>query len=655
VKDLFLFTFILVILSSAEAQCQGGFQPENFCSQAKSRRLLNKDYKNIIQTPLLHCYDVKFYFLDLNVENNTIAVSGNVTLTASVVANVLDTFAFELIDELYIDSIKVNGTSENFFRNNNEVFVPLDFPLPENDNFISQIFYHGTPPAGDFFSGVSTEYDSIWQKNVTWTLSEPFNAREWWPTKQILTDKADSVWVFLTTSSENKAGSIGILRNVVPLTGNMVRYEWKSKYPIDYYLISFAVADYQDYSIYAHPSNLLNDSILIQNFIYDTPECLTYNKQGMDDTKEILELYSTLFGLYPFYEEKYGHCLAGLSGGMEHQTMTTLGGFHFDLVAHELAHMWFGDNVTCSNWSDIWINEGFATYCDFLALEMIAGDPWPEVWKNNVHSFVLSEPDGSVYVPEEDVTYDNVERIFDSRLTYWKGALIINMIRFEIQNDDLFFQVLKNFQAEFADSTASAIDFLNLLNETSGKNFNEFFQQWYYGEGYPIFSFSWKQQNGQFEINSVQTTSKPESTPLFNTRLPCKLFFNDGTDSTLVLNQLTNTDYYSFPTEKIIDSIQIDPQRWILKKVESIIGIRETIKESNFLFFPNPVNGQLFISSYQNDINEVSISDLYGNKLIMIEVKQPSCMVDLSGLNPGLYFLHLKTMFKLETKKIIIN
>jgi len=229
------------------------------------------------------------------------------------------------------------------------------------------------------------------------------------------------------------------------------------------------------------------------------------------------------------------------------------------------------------------------------------------------------------------------------------------MIRFEIQNDDLFFQVLKNFQAEFADSTASAIDFLNLLNETSGKNFNEFFQQWYYGEGYPIFSFSWKQQNGQFEINSVQTTSKPESTPLFNTRLPCKLFFNDGTDSTLVLNQLTNTDYYSFPTEKIIDSIQIDPQRWILKKVESIIGIRETIKESNFLFFPNPVNGQLFISSYQNDINEVSISDLYGNKLIMIEVKQPSCMVDLSGLNPGLYFLHLKTMFKLETKKIIIN
>jgi aminopeptidase N len=653
VRDVILFAFILVIFSFTEALCQREFQRENICSQAKSRSFLIKDYKNIIQTPLLQCYDVKFYFLDLNVENNTIAISGNVTFNASVVTNVLDTFAFELIDELYIDSIKVNGIGENYFRNNDEVFVPLDFPLPVNDNFISQIFYHGSPPTGDFFSGVSTEYDSTWQKNVTWTLSEPFNAREWWPTKQILTDKADSVWVFLTTSSENKAGSIGILRNIVPLTGNKIRYEWKSKYPIDYYLISFAVADYQDYSIYAYPSNLLNDSILIQNYIYDTPECLTFNKQGMDGTKEMLELYSTLLGLYPFHEEKYGHCLAGLSGGMEHQTMTTLGGFHFDLVAHELAHMWFGDNVTCSNWSDIWINEGFATYCDFLALEMIAGDPWPEIWKNNVHSFVLSEPDGSVYVPEEDVTYDNVERIFDSRLTYWKGALIINMIRFEIQNDDLFFQVLKNFQIEFADSTASAIDFINLLNETTGKNFNEFFQQWYYGEGYPIFSFSWKQQDSQFVINSVQTTSKPESIPLFNTKLPCKLFFNDGTDSTLVLNQQTNADFFSFPVEKTIDSIQIDPERWILKKIESIIGIQETDIVSNFLFFPNPVNDQLFISSAQNDIKEVSISDLYGNNLIMIEVKQPSCMLDLSGLSPGVYFLQIKTMLEFETKKII--
>lgn len=652
-KNVILITFYLIIFSFAEAPCQGEFCPENFCSHAKFRNSLDRDYKNIIQSPLLKYYDVKFYFLDLNVENNTVAISGNVSINATVVTAVLDTFAFELIDELLIDSIKINGLTENHFRINDEVFVPLNYPLNISDDFICQIFYHGIPPTGDFFSGVSSEYDSTWQKNVTWTLSEPFNAREWWPVKQDLNDKADSVWVFLTTSSENKAGSIGILKNIVPLSDNKVRYEWKSKYPIDYYLISFAVADYQEYSIYAYPSNLPNDSVLIQNYIYDSPECLTYNKQGMDDAKEILELYSTLFGLYPFHEEKYGHCLAGLSGGMEHQTMTTLGGFHFDLVAHELSHMWFGDNVTCSNWSDIWINEGFATYADYLALEMIAGAPWPEVWKNNVHSFVLSEPDGSIYVPEEEVTYDNVERIFDSRLTYWKGALMINMIRFEIQDDDLFYQVLKNFQIEFADSTASATDFLNVLNETSGKNFNEFFQQWYYGEGYPIFSFSWKQQEGQFEITSVQTTSKPEITPLFNTNIPCRLFFNDGSDSTLILYQQTNEDTYFFPVEKTIDSIQIDPERWILKKVESIIGIRETEIKSNILVLPNPAKDQLFISSALNDINEVAIFDIYGNNLILLELKQPSCILDLSGLSPGLYFINVKSADEIKTCKII--
>ncbi|MEZ5198242.1 MAG: hypothetical protein R2764_18190 [Bacteroidales bacterium] len=157
----------------------------------------------------------------------------------------------------------------------------------------------------------------------------------------MLTDKADSVRIHITTSSENKAGSIGILQAAVPLPNNKVRYEWKSNYPIAYYLISFAVAEYQDYSIYSKPDYLLGDSILIQNYIYDSPECLNYYKTGIDKSSLFLKLFSDLFAAYPFNKEKYGHCLAGLSGGMEHQTMTTIGRFDFSLVAHELGHMWF--------------------------------------------------------------------------------------------------------------------------------------------------------------------------------------------------------------------------------------------------------------------------------------------------------------------------
>jgi aminopeptidase N len=620
---------------------QDGFLPhlEHDCSRYKQNIASHLSPKDIVQSPLLHCYDVKFYFLDLKVENNTVDIAGNVLIDAQVVVSELDTFALELLDELIIDSIFINGLQQTFERNNNEVFVMLDNPLTQGEKFSCRVFYHGTPPTGGSFRGISTKYDTVWNKHVTWTLSEPFNARQWWPTKQVLTDKADSVWVFITTSAENKAGSIGLLTKLTYLPDNKVRYEWKSKYPIVYYLISFAVAEYQEYNIYAKPVNFSGDSLIIQNYIYDSPGCLEYYKQGIDNTIAFVELFSELFSDYPFSEEKYGHCLAGLGGGMEHQTMTTLGNFSFSLVAHELGHMWFGNYVTCSDWSNIWINEGFATYTDYLATEMVAGGPWPGIWRNNVHNFIMSEPGGSVYVPEEEVTYDNVGRIFSSRLTYWKGALILHMIRFELQDDELFFQVLKNFLAKYANGSASTPDFVEVLNETSGLDFNEFFEQWYYGEGYPIYSINFKQTDGLLELKSVQISSMPAVTPFFKMNMPYKLFFEDGTDSTLILLQENNDMVFSVPVEKIIDSIQVDPDKWVLKKVESIIGISENELNNPFSVSPNPVKDKLIVRSSGEVIDKILICDLFGNRLKEYNSMQPISSLDVSELSPGLFFI----------------
>jgi aminopeptidase N len=623
------------------------------CSRSGLSKKSFINQKDFYQSPLLNYYDVRFYFLDLNVENNTIDISGNVTILAKVTVNEMDTFAFELVDDLIVDSVFINNLKQPYERINDEVFVMLENSIFQNENLNCKIFYHGTPPTGGFFSGISTEYDSTWNKHVTWTLSEPFNARQWWPTKQVLMDKADSVWVFLTTSAENKAGSIGLLTDVVSLPNNKSRFEWKSKYPIAYYLISFAVADYQEYNIYAKPGDLLGDSLLIQNYIYDSPGCLEYYKEGIDNTAEFLELFSDLFSKYPFYEEKYGHCLAGLSGGMEHQTMTTIGRFDFSLVAHELGHMWFGDNVTCSNWSDIWINEGFATYADYLATEKIAGDPWPGIWRKNVHNFILSEPGGSIYVPEDEVTYDNVERIFDSRLTYWKGAVLLHMIRFELQDDDMFFDVLRKFQAQFADSLASTPDFINVLNEQSGKDFNEFFNQWYYGEGYPIYSINYKQNENDLEIEAIQTTSMPAVTPLFKMHLPYKIFFNDGTDSTIILQQANNAMTFVLPISKMADSIQVDPEKWTLKKVESIIGIKENESGYGLSILPNPVKEILNIQSSDEIINNFIIRNLYGNIIKEFSSMQPISTISVSELNPGVYFITFKLKGSEITRKFI--
>ena len=393
----------------------------------------------LTQTPLLSNYDVKFYKLDIAVERTSIYISGNVTINAEVVSTALDTFAFDLIDILNVDSVLINGVSCTFTRSNNEVFVKINTPINHGSLFSAKIYYWGTPPSGGFFSGISNATSQSWGNQITWTLSEAFNANQWFPCKQLLQDKADSSYVFVTTSNTNKVGSNGVLENTVSLPNNKVRYEWKSRHPINYYLISIAVGKYVDYSIYAHPAGL-NDSILIQNYIYDNPATLQYFKTQIDLTADFIELYSNLFGLYPFWDEKYGHCMAPLGGGMEHQTMTTLGMFNFTLTSHELSHQWFGDNVTCATWSDIWVNEGFASYCEYLALEYL--DSGQEVpWLADVHNNVLSELDGSVYIPVLQATDEN--RIFDSRLSYEKGAAIIHMLRFELQNDTTFFNIMR--------------------------------------------------------------------------------------------------------------------------------------------------------------------------------------------------------------------
>jgi len=652
-KRSLLLVIPLIITVSLFGQDVLTFDNEHFCSRKMKQKYQKMAKLDIVQSPLLNNYDVKFYFLDIEAENDTTYISGQVTINAQVVVNELDTFAFELMDDLYIDQVFINDTEHAFIHENDEAFVPLTEPLPLNAEFSVKIVYHGLPPSSESFSGVFTKYVEQWDKHVTWTLSEPFNARQWWPTKQVLTDKADSVWVNITTSSENRAGSIGLLSSVVSLPDNKVRYEWRSKYPIEYYLISFTVAEFQEYDIYAKPAYLMGDSILIQNYIYDSPGCLEFYKFGIDRTIEFMDLFTELFSAYPFDEEKYGHCLAGLGGGMEHQTMTTIGSFSFSLVAHELGHMWWGNNVTCANWSDIWINEGFATYSDYLATDSIADEQYGHIWLTNGQNYVMSEPFGSIYVPPEEVTYDNVGRIFSSRLSYWKGAIVIHMIRFELQNDELFFQVLQNFQTKFADSSASTPDFIALLNETSGMDFTQFFDQWYYGQGFPIYNFNYKQENGVFELNSLQSASFPEVTPFYRMHFPVVLYFKDGTDSTLIFEQTAHENTFTVQVPKLIDSIQIDPELWTLKKVESLIGIDENILNSSIKIYPNPFQNTLYIENSIPDLVELIINDLKGNKIYKSELIQPITCINLSNFEPGIYFINLKTGKNAIVKKII--
>ena len=651
---LCLLPFIGAVTSMAQYNIPQVFE-ERYCHHIKAtENQIKQYYTPIVSNALLDKYDVSFYYLDLQVENNSIYLSGKVTTLAQPTVAVLDTFAFELSAEMSVDSVYINGIARTFQHSNDLATVPLVTPIPLGSFFTVEVVYHGTPPTGGGFSGISTDYNSQYDKNVTWTVSEPYSAKDWWPTKQDLQDKIDSVWVFITTSPVNKAGSQGLLTGITTMPNGKLRYEWKSNYPIDYYLISLAVADYQEYNIYAYPEGT-DDSVFIQNYIYNHPDCLPNHQAGIDQTVGFIGLFSDLFGLYPFIDEKYGHCLTEFAGGMEHQTMTTLGHFSFSLVAHELGHMWFGDKVTCATWSDIWINEGFATYSDYLAHSFLSTPYYDSLWLKIRHDQVKSQPGGSVYVPPEDL--GNVGRIFSGRLSYSKGSLLLHMIRFELQDDDLFFDVLETYVEEYGDSVATGDNFREWLEYKSGKDFTDFFDQWYYGEGYPVYDIVWHQGGDNLTIMSTQTSSI-EVTPLFKMTVPYKLYFNDETDTTLLLFQDANLNLYNIPVSKTIDSIQVDPEQWILHKLNSIsIGIEDPESSVHFTIGPNPAKDrfQTFFSNPSKNLITLYISDLTG-RIIREETFQCfTHMVDVGEIPAGIYLVSITDGKERLNKKLIIE
>ena len=655
-KQLITLTIFLVFIISVEAQWNQYPTKERGCSHAKSQPnkiSFNTDYN--WQSPYLFDYDVTSYIIDIEVSDTTTYIEGNAIINAIALVPI-DTFAFELVTDQHIDSILFNGIENtNYFRDGDNVLVPV-IEIAEGENISTQIYYHGKPVSGGFFSGVTTDSAAYWQKNVTWTLSEPFSAKYWFPVKQDLQDKADSARLLFTTASTNMVGSEGLLTNVVNVGNDKLRYEWKTNYPIDYYLLSFAVADYQDYNIYAHPVEMEEDSLLIQNYIYNSPGNLEDKIPQLEKTIEIIELYSNLFSLYPFHEEKYGHCQTQLGGGMEHQTMSTMGSFSFHLIAHELGHMWFGDNVTCATWSDIWINEGFATYSDYLANEFIKGWEAGKTFMYNTQVHAMSVIEGSIYIPPDEIYPGNEHRIFSGVLSYDKGAAIIHMLRHEIQNDELFFGVLKSFQTNYSGETATGDDFKETAEEITGMDFNQFFDQWYYGQGFPKYRFKyWMDEQNMFYLSSTQTTSSTH-TVLFDMLLDFRLHFIDGTDTLVQFRQTDNLNLFSMKFDQKVTHVEVDPEQWTMEEVINISNIEETeLSNLYFTIGPIPVVSKLnvYFLNVDSTSRNISIFNLAGQQVYSGETNKTHFEIDTSGLQNGVYFISVSNGNDIITKKFV--
>ncbi|MBN1158430.1 MAG: M1 family metallopeptidase [Bacteroidales bacterium] len=503
-------------------------------------------------------FDVKFYFIDLEVNDSSTYISGSGTVHLQVRTPGTRQIILDMGNNLHADSVLLNGQWADYVHQNDRLFINAPFWLSDETDLSVQVFYSGSVSSKSSFAGMYNAIDRRWNKRVTWTISEPFSACVWFPCKQDLTDKADSVYVFITTDKDLKAGSNGLLTAKRLLPGEKIRHEWKSRYPVAYYLISFAVSEYRDYSFYAGFGQE-GDSLLIQNYIYDHDLYLESSRSQIDITADLIRLFSGLFGPYPFRDEKYGHCIVPSGGGMEHQTMTTLEDFSFTLVAHELAHQWFGNHVTCAAWQDIWINEGFASYAEYLGYEHLVSQKDADRWMGNAHMIVKFRDDGSVYVPENDARSES--RIFDYRLSYKKGAAIVHMIRHEINDDELFFEILRDFLSKYGNGVATAMDFKNLLEQKTCMDFADFFNQWYFGEGYPVVSLHWQHHNDTLTISAMQKTTS--ATPLFRIPIDFRITTIDQ-DTIITLRQNENNVSWAIQLPGTVTALEADPEKWLL-------------------------------------------------------------------------------------------
>jgi aminopeptidase N len=596
-------------------------------------------------------YDVKFYGINLEVNDTSTFLKGYVDIMLEVLDNPVNELVFDLLSDLSVDSVSLDGISTGFVHAGNQLIVEHSTGLQPHTQVTVAVYYGGLGIQDQWISGIYNTYNQAWDKRITWTLSEPFAALNWFPCKQVLSDKADSAWIFLTTGRHLKAGSNGLLTNTVSLPGNRVRYEWKTRYPIAYYLLSYAVGEYRDYSFFA-PLPGGEDSVLVQNYIYDTPAYFDQNKSDIDKTADLIYLFSELFGPYPFRTEKYGHCIAPFGGGMEHQTMTTLGSFDFSLVAHELAHQWFGDLVTCGSWQDIWINEGFASYAEYIALQYLKSQDEADLWMSYAHSYIKSQKDGSVYVPAEQAKDE--ERIFDYRLSYKKGAAIIHMIRQEVQNDSLFFGILREFLSRYRNHVALGEDFKGLLEEKTGRDFDAFFEQWYYGEGYPTVTVDWKQVKDTLVVYSFLTSSD-SNTPLFNILTDFSLTLSSG-DSLISRRQEANYDEWKLYMPLRIKNIRLDPDNWLLFNNNGVNNLSSFEKDEKLYLAPNPALNKVTIhfDLAGKDV-DIFIVDSSGKTLTQMKADSFPLEMSIGSYSSGAYVVLIKEDERLYSSKFIKN
>lgn len=588
-------------------------------------------------------YDLTHAELRLSVDPADYFVAGTVKNTVTFLEDT-STITFDLANELSVTSAKQGTTNLTFDQNgNNEIVVTLPTQANSGTSTTIEITYSGAPPVNGFAAFAAENHAGT---PVMWTLSEPFGARDWWPCKQDLNDKMNSVDFYITAPAQYTSVANGLEQSAIANGDGTKTTHFFHNYPIPAYLVAFAVTNYQTFTQTAG----IETPFPIVNYIY--PENYSSATTQLAETLPIMNLFETLFEPYPFKNEKYGHAQFGWGGGMEHTTVSFMGSFGRSLIAHELGHQWFGDKITCGSWNDIWLNEGFAEYLSGLVVENLDGDDSFTAWKNTKINNITSQPSGAVYLTDTEAT--NVNRIFSSRLTYNKGSMVVNMLRFKL-GDEAFFLGMRNYlaDADLAYKYAVSTDLQEHLEIVYGGSLDEFFNDWLYNQGYPTYTII--AQNfgaGQAKITVNQTQSHP-SVSFFEMPVPIRLLGAGGQTFDTVVNNTTNGQQFIVSVPFVVTGVQFDPKRNIISKNNTATLSNESFNfEDAIVVSPNPANDEIHIQM-PLDLTLESV-EIFNNLGQLISTKSTADF-SVSNFSSGIHFLKIVTSEGTFHKKIIKN
>ncbi len=498
------------------------------------------------------------YNVQLIVEPELHLIRGSARLELSARQR-LDKISLDLV-RLNVDSVFVNGRPAPFSRDDR--YLVIDTDANAEDQIVVRIVYHGDPSrtqTGGFFWG--EDYHYTMGEGID--VQDPSMLKYWIPCNDIPSDKATFA-LRITVPDDLWALSNGDLVEITPgVMKETLEYHWRSSVPIATYLVALTIGPYASFQ--DSYLSLTGKTIPIVHYVF--PRDLEKAQFDWATVPDVMDVFEQLFGPYPF--DRYGMVqIPGGGGAMEHQTLSSLyenlvtGDRRFEyIVVHELAHQWWGNWVTLTDWREIWLNEGFASYSEALYAEASSGDSALAVvmqtFKNAYLSDVGKRGHFSIYDPEYAW----------GSTVYRKGAWILHMLRW-VTGDDVFFTILKEYGRQFAYSNATLGNFIAVAEQQSGMDLKWFFSQWLYGQGFPVFDLYWNYSRvSEDRYDVFLRVEQSQSTPT-RFQMPIELTI------TTSLEIRTDTLWVSEEGGRFNWSLQgnpqiltLDPHNWILKDI----------------------------------------------------------------------------------------